>query len=518
MSLRTRIQKSIEKAAPGIDVTVEVPQRPEHGDYATNAAFLLTQKSISSKDAAQNLVQNIDSALFEKIDIAGAGFINFFLKKELLYGELETIRKEKLSYGTGEKKQKKIQVECISANPTGPITLGNGRGAFLGDTLARALKHAGFTVETEYYVNDAKASKQISDLGKTALGEESAYPYIEELYLQEHPNIKKEIEGMTAAEAGHTLAQFIQKENEKTLQDIGIHTDVFFHEQELFDKKKVRAAVDLLKKHNLDYEKDGALWLRTSAHGDTEDRVIIRNTGEPTYFLTDLAYHLNKFTDRKFNTVIDIWGADHHGYAPRLQAALRALGIRDEQFRVIITQLVRLTENGKEVRMSKRTGQFETLADFVNDIGIDAARYFFLEKSPDTHMDFDLGIAREHSAKNPVYYIQYAHARIASILNEAQSQKHPDYALLTEQKELALIKHMAQFPDVIEDAARTFQVHHIPRYAYELAHAFHDFYEEHHVIQENKELEAARAALVEGVQTVLQNTLHILGIHAPEHM
>ncbi|MDP2676496.1 MAG: arginine--tRNA ligase [bacterium] len=538
MSLRTRIQKTLKDAAPNIDAVIEVPQRPEHGDYATNIAFLLARqnfsaeggsapggsagglakKGASSKQTAEELIKNIDAELFERLDVAGSGFINFFLKKEILHNELADILSKKESYGKSAAKKERMNVEFISANPTGPITLGNGRGAFLGDALVRVLRYAGFAVESDFYVNDAKAGGQVQSLGRAIRGEDDSYPYIETLYLKDNPDVKETLEKLPVEEAGYQLAQIIHKKNEETLKKIGIHIDTFFHEQDLYNDKKIEKIENLFSEKKLTYQKEGAVWLTTSKYGDDKDKVLIRSTGAPTYLLTDLAYHWDKFIRRKFDVVINILGADHHGTVQSFRAALTALEIEKDSFVPIITQTVRFMEHGKERKMSKRKGEFVTFEDLVGEVGTDATRYFFLEKSPDTHMDFDIALAREQSSKNPVYYIQYAHARMSSILREAQSPGDADYALLSEKEELALIKKMAQFPDIIEDTANDYQVHRIPRYAYELAHAFHDFYEKHRVIQENKKLLTARRALIEATQVVLQQTLNILGVTSPEKM
>lgn len=538
MTLRKEVEKILKKIAPDAHYTIEAPRNPDHGDYSTNVAFLLARQSfsvgglarqnssnggrspkgISPKQTAEKLVQKLNNPIFEKIEVANPGFINFFIKKELLYKELERIHKEKESYGKGAPKKEKINVEFISANPTGPVTLGNGRGAFLGDTLVKVLRHAGFAVTSDFYVNDAKVGGQVQSLGKAIKGENDAYPYIENLYLGETPDLKKELGELPAEEAGYALAKIIQEKNEETLKKMGIHIDTFFHEQTLYDDGEIKKLRELFQKKQVDYTKDGAVWLMTSKYGDDKDKVIIRSTGAPTYLLTDLAYHWDKFMRRKFDTVINILGADHHGTIQSFNAALKAIGIDEKRFIAIITQTVRFVENGEERKMSKRKGEFITFEDLVKEVGPDATRYFFLEKSPDTHMDFDIALAKERSNKNPVYYIQYAHARISSILKEKQPASAPNAALLIEKEELALIKKMIQFPDIIEDTSKDFQVHRIPRYAYELAHAFHTFYEKHRVIQENKDLQSSRTSLVAATQIVLQKTLDILGITAPEKM
>lgn len=540
--IRKLVQSALQEALPA-DVTPSVthPAEETHGDYATNAAFILARRSMSESGTvkkekraaaviAREIAEKIPRDNFEKIEVTQNGFINFFLKKEILYRELAAILKQKTEYGKGIPKKEKINVEFISANPTGPITLGNGRGAFLGDALVRILKHAGATVESDFYVNDAKIGGQVQNLGKAIRGEKKAYPYIEEWYLKTNPDLKKELKGLSLEEAGYRLAQVIHKKNEETLKKIGISIDTFFHEQSLYDDGKIEEMKKVISEKKLDYQKEEALWLRTSRFGDDKDKVLIRSTGAPTYLLADLAYHWDKFMRRKFDIVINILGADHHGTIQSFRAALKAIGIEENRFKAIITQTVRFIEGGKERKMSKRKGEFVTFENLIEEIGTDAARFFFLEKSPNTHMDFDIGLAKEQSAKNPVYYIQYAYARISSILRQNQNNNPPaggqmtnkfliaNFQHLKEHEELTLIKKLAEFPEIIEDTAHDYQVHRLTRYTLDLARMFHNFYEKYRVISDDKELTKARLALIEGIYIIIGNSLDVLGISKPEKM
>jgi arginyl-tRNA synthetase len=535
------------------DFKVEPSENPEHGDYSSNAAFviisqlakraeedakpirpaqaadkistgdMLRGKINSPLDFAQILAQQLRSQtdLFEKVEVVPPGFINFWLSDEVLKNEAREILNKKENYGKGKKNKEKIQVEFISANPTGPIHIGNGRGAFLGDAIVKIFKFAGFDAKSEYYVNDARVSEQIKSLGMAAKGESDAYPYITDLYFKNNTELKSKLKKLTAAEAGYKMARFIQARNKKAVEKVlKIKFDAYFSEDSLYKNSAVDKVKKILSSRGLLYEKDGALWFKASQFGDTEDRVLIRSSGEPTYAMSDIAYHWAKFSLRKFDNVIDIWGADHHGYAPRLKAAVKALGIDENRLKIIITQFVRLVKKGKEIKMSKRKGEFITLEKLVKEVGLDAVRYFFLEKSPNTHMDFDLEFAKERSVKNPVYYIQYAHARIASIFRKVKNYKSkaPNFKFLKEKEELDLIKKLIQFPEIVEDTAGDYQVARLTRYAYEVAAAFHHFYERHRVITEDKNLTAGRLAIVRASQIVLRNSLGLLGISAPEKM
>ncbi|MDP2946268.1 MAG: arginine--tRNA ligase [bacterium] len=523
-------------------ILIEVPENKEHGDYTTNIAFALTKILPAQGEIAEYLVNKLKKQKvkdFSKIE-AKNGFINFFLSPECLHYQIKEILKQKNKYVfSGEGKGKKIQVEFISANPTGPLTIGNGRGGFYGDTLANILESQGYKVTREYYINDR--GEQILLLGrsiKRAQGSPLSIPGTEEpakaggmvpgisenLYKGEYINeLAKQIDKkLNAGEAGQKAVELILKTYIRpVIKRLGIKFDNWFSEKSLYSPASGEIMESLMRRDFI-YEKDGTTWMKTSQHGDTEDRVLIKKDGSETYFLSDILYHFDKFKIRKFDKVIDIWGADHHGYAPRLKAAIAVLGIPEDNLEIIITQLVRLVKNGKEVKISKRAGVFITLEELIDEVGLDAARFFFLMYSPNTHMDFDMELAKQRSEKNPVYYIQYAHARLSGILRKAHpTGDHPKgekFKLLKEKGELNLIRKLAEFPELLSEVSRNYEVHRLPRYALELAREFHNFYEKYRVITEDKNLTSARLALTMATKIVLANALNLMGIKAPDKM
>lgn len=509
------------------------PRNEYHGDYSTNIilqiAKIIKRKPMEiAKDFMIQLYKYpIAKSDFDEIEPAKPGFINFFISKEYLQKQVGEILKQGDKFGglkIGE--SKKVQVEFISANPTGPLTLGNGRGGFCGDVLANILEKAGFKVSREYYINDV--GEQIRKLGHSIIGDSEAVykgKYIEEL--------KKKIKGKNPDEVGEKVAGIILKEMIKpAVKKMGIKFDNWFSEKSLYKNKEVDKILNWLKNKKLAYKKEGALWFKSTKFGDDKDRVLVKADGETTYFASDIAYLKNKF-ERGFNHLIYFWGADHYGYIKRMEAAAKALGYKKEQVDFIVMQLVRLFEKGKQVRMSKRTGTYVTLDELINEVGLDVARFFFLTRSSGTHLNFDLDLAKEQSEKNPVYYVQYAHARICSILGRIKNYeatlrgvrlkasrriKNPKVQLLEHPSELALIKQLIRFPEVIEDTAKDYQVQRLPNYALDLVTAFHKFYEDCRVISEDKEKTQARLALVQAAKVVLKNTLDLMGISAPEKM
>ena len=480
-----------------LEIKISEPERSENGDYSTNVAFLLAKKEGRKlQEVAKELALRLSSGQFAERVAAKNGFVNIFLKDEVLLKALG--EKEKFP-----KKKEKINVEFVSANPTGPLTMANGRGGFYGDVLSNVLKKTGYDVTREYYINDA--GNQIKLLGESIQAAEGKIPEKEEYYKGEY--IKK-LKGKSAAKA----ASILLKEIKNSLKKAGIKFDVWFSEEKNLRKTgELKKVLELLNKEGVIKEGAGALWL--------DDNVLVKSNQEFTYFLSDLAYHYDKFIKRKFDLVINIWGADHHGYVARMQKGAEALSVNPARLKIIIMQLVRLISQGKEVKMSKRAGEFITLDDLLKEVGLDAARWFFLERSPDTHMDFDLDLAKERSKKNPVYYVQYAHARACSILRKGKAGKKPNLQLLIQPEEFTLIKKILQLSEIIEDITGDFQVHRLTRYVYELAQAFTNFYEKQHVIdKENKELTQARLALVSATQKTIKNGLNLLGISAPEKM
>ena len=506
--IRREITKLIQKATGESPEKIRVayPEGEGFGDYTTNIALQL-------KRPASEITVNLKSDLFEKVEVAGPGFINFFLAKGYLQKQVGIILKEKESFGELKiGRGQKVNVEFISANPTGPLTLGNGRGGFCGDVLTNVLNAAGYQAKREYYINDT--GEQIKKLGHSVIGDaEAVYQgrYIEEL--------KKKIKGNNPEKIGQSAAKIILQEMIKpTIKKMKIKFDVWFSEKTLYQKKEVDRILDVLKKKKLSYGKEGALWFKSTQFGDDKDRVLIKAGGEETYLASDIAYLKNKFV-RGFQKLIFFWGADHYGYVARILAAAEALGYKKEQIDIIVMQLVRLIRDGKEVRMSKRTGTYVTLDELIDEVGLDVARCFFLTRSADTHLNFDLALAKTQSEKNPVYYIQYAHARICSILRKVKMSKaRPRTDLLEHPAELKLIRQLMRLPEIVEDTSQDFQIQRLPQYAVDLATVFHQFYRDCHVISEDKNLSQARLSLVLAAKIVLKNTLSLMGISAPEKM
>jgi len=535
------LAKALKKLSmPSVQAAFEYTGNPAHGDYATNIAMRLAPQL---KRAPIVIAQEIAEALqadsqicrvVDKVEVVPPGFINVFLSPAGLQSNISTILSAGADFGRSiSKSQKlKVQIEFISANPTGPLTLANGRGGFLGDCLSNVLGAAGYGVTREYYVNDA--GEQVRKLGWSVLavlGHETPYRQ-EELYQGDYIKVLakklkrgiKKTDAKTADIIAKDAAKILLADIKRAVKKAGITFDVWFSERKMRRGGLVDETLKVLKRKKLVEEKEGALWLKAQDLGESKDKVLIKSSGDPTYLLPDLAYHWNKLKVRKFNTVIDIVGADHHGHMQALKAGLKALGLKQPD--VILVQLVRLIEKGQEVKMSKRAGTFVTLEELLDAVGSDVARWFFLQSSPTSHMDFDLGLARQHSDKNPVYYVQYAHARIASILRKARdafaephrtkTQNHAE--LLTHPNEIALMKQLIKLPDLIIRTSKNYEVHHLTTYAKELATAFHTFYRDCHVISEDKELTSSRLALCRATQIALTNTLRLMGISAPEKM
>ena len=555
-NVKNNIIKAIEQAAQkardegklGFDTlpafVLEVPREKEHGDFATNIAMLLTRQArMAPRQIAETIAEgiNTESARIARIEIAGPGFINFFLENTWVYDVLPQVEKEGELYGNSATGQgKKVQVEFVSANPTGLLHMGNARGAALGDTMAALMQAAGFEVSREFYINDA--GNQIENFGKSL---EARYlqlldrdvPFPEDGYhgadiidtvkgiIEKHGDRYLDMESTLRKEffIKYALDEKIRA-IKKTLSQFGVEYDVWFSEQSLHESGAIDGILDQLREKGFLYESEGALWLKTTEFGDEKDEVLVRSNGIPTYFAADIAYHKNKF-DRGFEWVINIWGADHHGHVKRLKGAMQALGYNPDSLDIVLMQLVRLFKGGDIIRMSKRSGEFITLDDLMSDVGIDAARYFFVMRNADSHLDFDMDLAKSQSTENPVYYIQYAHARISSILRQLEDRGEIlplagecDFRLLQEQAELDLMRKLADFPIEISEAAVNLEPHRIARYAHELAGLFHSFYNSHRVIVEDGELQKARLVLVKSVQTVVKRALGLIGVTAPESM
>ncbi|MFA6296428.1 MAG: arginine--tRNA ligase [Patescibacteria group bacterium] len=532
--IKDKIRKNLEEAIKktGFDLPKEIailqPQNEEFGDYSSSVAMVLAKLEKQNPIlVAEKILKYLDIKklnIYKDITVAKPGFINFFLSEKYLLDELSTILKVKEKYGQGRiEKRNKINVEFISANPTGKLHVGHGRGAFYGDVLSNVLKKAGYDVTREFYINDAKNSKQIKTLGEILHGQKNPYAteFVDKLIkdLGQTENYWKTTQ---IGDAGFQLAEKIQLANREFIErDLGIHFDVWMSEQSLHDMGLPEKTMKWLNTIGLTYEKDEALWMKTTKFGDDKDRVLMRKTGELTYFFADIMYHFDKF-ERGFDELVDIWGADHHGYMERMQAAVKAME-REGDLKIIITQLVRLISNGKEVKMSKRAGTVVNLDWLVKEVGLDATRFFFLMKSVETHMDFNLDLAKEQSKKNPVYYVQYAYARISSIesrmsTNAFQATNTTNFGLLKEPAEFELIKILLKFPEIVADVSKNYEIQGLPVYAIAIADKFHNFYEKCRVLTEDEELTEARLGLVEATRIVLGETLDLMGIEKKTKM
>lgn len=527
-------------------IKLEVPKDKQHGDFACNAAMVLAKPlRMAPRKIAEAILKHLECGNnIEKVEIAGAGFINFYLSPAWLYETMEAIEKMGSDYGRIDiGKGKKVMVEFVSANPTGPMHMGNARGGALGDCLASVLSYAGYEVTREFYVNDA--GNQIEKFGNSLnaryiqeLRGEDAIEFPEDGYhgddIRAHAKefIKlfgdKHLE-CSEEERKKALVDYALEKNiealRRDLEKYRIVYDVWFRESTLHNSGAVMETVELLKKNGYTYEEDGALWLNFEKLGLEKNEVLVRNNGIPTYFAADIAYHINKLKTREYDWAINVWGTDHHGHVARMKNALGAVGVEPERLDVVLIQLVRLMSDGEVVRMSKRTGKAITLSDLLEDISVDAARFFFNMRSAGSHLDFDLKLAAEQSNENPVYYVQYAHARICSILRLLKEEgiEVKPYAeikpeLLSEEAELELLKKLSDLPNEIKAAAETLEPAKITRYVMELASAFHGFYGACRVKVEDEELMNARLKLIDSTRIVLGGVLNMLKISAPEKM
>ena len=532
-------------AADTGDMVVEAPKHAAHGDFSTNLA-MVTAKSqrMAPRRIAEIVLAHLEDpeGLLADTAIAGPGFVNFFIRPEAWAPVLARIHAAGERYGAGDLgRGRRVQVEFVSANPTGPLHVGHGRGAAVGDAVANILAMAGWDVRREYYINDS--GRQIRTLGRSVhlryleiCGRTVDFPadcyqgdYIRALAEEIRAARGDDLLAMDEAAAVEACARHaagaILAGIRRDLEDFGVRFDQWFSEQGLFDAGRVEAAIDALRHRGIVYEKEGALWCGTSAFGDEKDRVVVRNNGLTTYFASDIAYHRDKFR-RGFERVIDVWGADHHGYIPRMTAAVEASGQRRDQFRVILVQLVNLLRGGQPVAMSTRAGEFVTLADVVAEVGRDAARFIFLTRHYESPLDFDLELAKQQTNDNPVYYVQYVHARIASILRKAADDYGietvtPDpeaLAALDTPEDVQLIKALAGYPEVVAAAAEMLEPHRVTFFLMDLAAAFHAYYNRHRVLVEDPRVAAGRLLLVRTVQQIIANGLGLLGVSAPERM
>ena len=523
------------------DFVIETPKDEKNGDFSTNLAMQLTRiLRQNPRKIAEAIVGGIDlPGLVERVEIAGPGFINFYLVPGWLNRVLPAIQEEDADYGKSNAGGgERVQVEFVSANPTGLLHMGNARGGALGDTLAAVLNEAGYVCDKEYYINDA--GNQVENLGKSVearyfelLGRDD-YQIPEDGYhgkdiiatAQRLLDEKGEaLVDLPEAERRELMKNYALKEKvagiRGSLENFGVVFDNWFSEQSLHDAGSVHEVVDILREKGYVYEKDGAQWLRATDWGEEKDEVLVRSNGTPTYFAADIAYHRDKF-ERGYKRLINIWGADHHGHVARLKGAMTALGYPGDDITVILMQLVRLYRGGEIVKMSKRSGKYVTLDELIEEVGKEAARFFFIMRSPDSALDFDLDLAKAESSDNPVYYVQYAHARICSILSVAgvdtPKAADVDLSLLTEENERVLIRKLAEWPQEVADAARELAPYHLAYYAKELANAFHSFYNSCKVLTDDAALRDARLALVDCTRITLRNVLTLLGLSAPERM
>jgi len=528
-----------EAALP--DVLIEHPQNPEHGDFASGFPMRMARAMRMSPLAiAQEVSKHIvPPPQVDRVWIAPPGFINFTLRGDWLSTEVGSILTAGETYGDGELgKGKRVQVEFVSVNPTGPLHVGHGRGAVLGSTLANILTAVGYAVEREYYINDM--GTQIANFGRSlyaryqqCLGKEAALPpdgyhgnymidLAREIIQEQGDRFLSLPDGEAVSQIGEVGVARMLQGIKHDLELLNVAFDVWFSERDLYATGQYSKAMELLRTGAYIAERENATWFESSALGEDKDNVLVRSDGSPTYFASDIAYHYNKFLKRKFDQVIDIWGADHQGHVPRMKAVLKALGCDPEQLKVIICQLVTLRRGEEIVKVSKRSGDIITLREVIEEVGPDPCRFIFLSRSADSQMDFDMELAKRQSAENPVYYVQYAHARIASILRLAKQREidysQGDVSLLTSEPELTLIRRLILLPEIVERVAVALEPHHLPYYAQDLATVFHSFYKQCRVVSEDEALTRARLKLVKASQLVLVKVLSLMGMSAPETM
>ncbi len=540
------IARDVEQELPeGFMVRLERPRQAGHGDWATNIAMQLAKPfGMRPRELADKLIDKVPlGEIVEKAEVAGPGFINFTLASNWITEAIKSTIAQNENYGrvnSGE--GRRIQVEFVSANPTGPLHMGHGRGAAVGDITASILDFAGWDVEREYYINDAGLQMEL--LGKSAqsryfeaLGRGDEAPMPEDGYHGEYMTdiarsfvdkygdepAKKPLEETVeffSVETGKIVTEMIRKD----LEEFGVTFDVWFSEKSLYDNGQVEPAMEELKKRDYAYEEEGALWFRSTLFGDDKDRVLIRTNGVPTYFTSDVAYLKNKY-DRNFEKLIYVWGADHHGYVPRLKSVNKAFGHPDDAVDVLLIQMVNLLRDGKPVQMSKRAGTIITLREIMDEVGVDATRFFFVMRRCDSTLDFDLELAKKATSENPVFYVQYAHARICSIYRELEERgvtlpgiEEFDVSLITDQSEINLAKAISRLPEEVAKSADEFAPHRIAYYATELAEAFHSFYNSQRILGVDEPVMKTRILLMEAAKITLKNVLGLLGVSAPEKM
>lgn len=549
--IREKIRKILEDALKdlgerglnvnGIEVVIETPKQKEFGDYSTPLPLLVAQKNKKPPlEIAWELVDNLKTEdIFEKIEIAGPGFINFFVSNQLLIDVIKYIRKDLDNFVKIPNTYKKIQIEFGSINPTGPMHIAHARGVVIGDSLVNLFRRLGWNSEKEFYINDA--GNQIDLLGESLYSryleiQGINYEFPKEGYRGEYLkdlayellNEKGKIDAMDEKKKKEFFREYALNkmlENiKKTLQDFGVEYDCWFSERSLHRNGKLDEVLEILKEKGYIYTKDSAIWFSSTKFGDENDRVLVKRDGSPTYFLADIAYHFDKIK-RGFDWVIDVWGADHHAHVKRMEASLQALGFSSDILDVILVQMVRLLRGKEEVKISKRTGDFITLGEVQEEVGKDPIRFFFLLRSSDSQLDFDIELAKKQALDNPVYYVQYAYARCCSILRQAEEKNikledldSGNLTLLKDKKEKELLILLMRYPDKLRDIIRTLEIHLLPHYLLELATAFHTFYDSCRVLTEDRKLTLARLNLVDSVRIIINDGLKILGISSPERM
>ncbi len=553
-TVRKITQAALEKLFQADGIAVSVDDLPKFdisrskdvkfGDFASNVALVSGKElGIKPRDLAVRIMESMElkSSGISRCEIAGPGFINFFLSPDVWRNNLYLIHSRKEQYGrSSELSGPGILVEFVSANPTGPLHVGHGRGAAVGDSLVRLLRATGSKVDSEYYVNDV--GNQMNILGRSLWfrfrelqGEALEFPenhyqgeYMKQLAAEfANSSEAEEIKDLDESAAVRITSRYACQKILEGIQDdlsmFGVTYDRYFSERSLHESGKLSECLNELKKSGKAEEREGALWFFMEDSQDEKDRVLVRATGEPTYFAADVAYHTDKMR-RGYDLLVDIWGSDHHGYVPRVKAAIEAFGYSSDKLKVLLVQFVNLIREGQKISMSTRSGEFITLREVLEEVGADAARFFFLTKRCDSHLDFDLDLAKKQSSDNPVYYVQYAHARISSIFRIAQEKgidadyTDPDLEALGLKEELALMKKLADYPDVLNEAAQVLEPHRVTFYLLELAELFHSYYHDNKVLTEDDRIKKARLYLVEAVRLVIANGLSILGVSAPERM
>uniref|UniRef100_A0A7V5XG86 Arginine--tRNA ligase n=1 Tax=Thermodesulfobacterium geofontis TaxID=1295609 RepID=A0A7V5XG86_9BACT len=528
----------------GLVFEIERPKKEIYGDYATNVALVLKNKlNLSPMEIANKLASKLreKTFIFSQIDIVNPGFINFWIAFEYYVENLKKILELKDEYGKIDLgKGKKVLIEFVSANPTGPLHIGHGRGAAYGDSLARLLKFTGYKITKEYYINDK--GTQMDILGESVYlrakelsGESIQFPenYYKGKYIydiaKEALKLYSDLLSMKKERAvkicKELAIKLILEDIKKDLENFRVFYDNWYLESSLYENSKVDRVLGILKEKGLIYEKEGALWFKATFFGDEKDRVLIRSKGEATYFAGDIAYHYEKFMERNFDIAINIWGADHHGYINRLKAAMQAFEIDPEKLKVLLIQMVNLIESGEKKSMSTREGEFLELKELVREVGVDATRFIFLSRSADSPLDFDIELAKKQSQENPVYYVQYAHARICSVFEKAKesgidkvSWENMDFKKINEKEEIELLKKFEEFQEVIESASHSLAPYKITYYLLELAKQFHEYYSKHRILSEDLPLTYARLGLCLACKIILKNGLELLGVSAPKKM